>query len=266
MFVTLLKSVNRMYWLVVTILVLSPGLTVLGDQTCDEALHEMSACQNRTQAQYTEDSQNIVTMDQFARKTCNMMTNFYDCIVTLSKNCPRAEKPFLDNMIPAMDSMTVGIDVWDENKCPAALALKKKKPADCNQAIEDMHSCQNDAAEEATITNPEAQWDGRPAFAERLACNWVTKHYQHCMSKLVENRCFTMDELHDMFDEDYTSFMAEIVEALPDFDRRKCPITSESLTSWNSPPTTTSPPSGAASYITGSLVLSVTSFMMIFIP
>jgi len=266
MFVTLLKSVNRMYWPVVTLVVLSPGLTVfgaqrLGDQTCDEALHEMSAFQNRTQAQYTKDSQNIVTMDQFARKTCNMMTNFYDCIVILSKNCPRAEKPFLDNMIPAMDSMTVGIDVWDENKCPAALALKKKEPADCKQAIEDMHSCQNDAAEEATITNPEAQWDGRPAFAERLACNWVTKHYQHCMSKLVENRCFTMDELHEMFDEDYTSFMADIVEALPDFDRRKCPITSESLTSWNSPPTT-----GAASHITGSLVLSVTSLMMIFIP
>jgi len=246
---------------VVTPLVLSSGLTVLGDQTCDEALVEMQACQNRTQHQYTEDSQNIVTMDQFARKTCNMMTNFYDCIVTLSKNCPRAEKSFLDNMIPVLDDMTVGIDVWDENKCPAAVAMKKKKPADCNQAIEEMHSCQNDAAEEATITNPEAQWDGRPAFAERLACNWVTKHYQHCMSKMVETRCFTMDELHEMFDEDYTTFMAEIVEALPDFDRRKCPITSESLTSW-----TYSSPSGAANYITSFLVLSLTSLMMILIP
>jgi len=256
-----------MYWLVVTLLVLCPALRVLGDQTCDEALVEWETCHNRTRVQYLEDSKTNPddNMEQFARSTCRMMTNFYDCIVTLSKTCPRAVKTFLDKMMPINNQMTVGNEAWDENKCPAALALNSAEPVDCNQAIDDMHSCQNNAAEEATITNPEAQWDGRPAFAERLACKWVTKHYQHCMNNIVETKCFTMDELHEAFDDDYETFMAQIVEALPDFDRRKCPITSESLTSWNSSPTMTSSLSGA-SYVTESLVLFFTSLMMIFLP
>jgi len=272
-FVTSLKSVKRMGWLVVTLLVLSPGLEVLGDQTCEEAMAVMDACNTRSLDQYTKDADTLESYEDFARKTCTMINTIYDCIVTLSKDCPRAEKPYLDGMGPRMDSMGEGNPAWDINKCPGALALKNTKPAlDCEAAIEEMHSCQEDAAEDATITNMAG--DGRPDYAERKACNWVTQHYQHCMVKLVENRCFTMDELHQMFDEDYTSFMAEIVEALPDFDRRKCPITSESLTSWNSSPRTTtrSPPgapttphtpSGATSWMTGSLVVSFTSLLYI---
>jgi len=267
MFLTLLKSVNSICWLVVTLLVLSPGLTVLGDQTCHEAIVEFNTCENRTQIQFPEDVNNNPDdiMEQFAKSTCRMMTGFYDCIVTLSNTCPRAVKIVMDGMMPINNAMTEGNDAWDEKKCPAALALKNVESVDCKKAMDDMHSCQNDAAEEATITNPEAQWDGRPAFAERLACNWVTKHYQHCMNNIVQTKCFTMDELHEAFDDDYESFIADIMEALPDFDRRKCPITSESLTSWRSSPIMTSSPSGAATCVTGPFVLSLTSLLFIFI-
>merc|ERR1711890_175052 len=79
-----------------------------GDQTCEEAMAVMDACNTRSLDQYTKDADTLESYEDFARKTCTMINTIYDCIVTLSKDCPRAEKPYLDGMGPRMDSMGEG--------------------------------------------------------------------------------------------------------------------------------------------------------------
>ena len=63
--------------------------------------------------------------------------------------------------------------------------------------------------------------DGRPDFAERKYCNYMTTTYENCTN--IIHDCFPQEEINFWIDNDLSNYMDGIEEIYTNWNSQKCP-------------------------------------------
>jgi len=111
------------------------------------------------------------------------------------------------------------------------------KDIECAAKIEAVHECKADAweiMEEAFVKGD----DGRPDFAERKYCNYMTTTYENCTN--IIHDCFPQEEINFWIDNDLSNYMDGIEEIYTNWDSQKCPPFRNMLERKASAPTSSS--------------------------